>query len=276
MNGCIIFVDNDDRLASVMLAEEQRKGSQGRFKIHWTGIAPCDLAVQYLFVGIQSGTGLQLDMPLEFLRNQLGNLGKGLLPGGIFHILEREVDNGILTLIGGVFFTALPDQLILEVLTCVFASLFKKDTEHIHIQRFAKPPGAGKQGNQRFSVQKIPNQQCFVHIIVITGSLLKIRDSDRKGLGLLNSDRMFCFARNYICRNHPGSSLFDCPDNFTVFAHLLHSSGRCPHQHRSFRTSQISHTAPPQLFLVLIIPGKTKWVNQNFVFTGEISLENEI
>ena len=31
-------------------------------------------------------------MPLEFLGNQLADLGKGLLPGGVFHILEGTAE----------------------------------------------------------------------------------------------------------------------------------------------------------------------------------------
>ena len=128
LNGRIIFINDNNCFAAMMLTKEQRKSSQGRFKIHGTCIALSDLTKQFLFIGIQLGTGFEFNMPLKFLRNQLADFGKGLLPGGIFHIFEGKEYNGILALIGGIFFTALPDQFILKVFTGILVGLFKEDT----------------------------------------------------------------------------------------------------------------------------------------------------
>ena len=126
-------------------------------------------------------------MPHEFQRDQLSDFSDGLFPGLTFYILKGEENHRILPLVPGIVISALPNQLVPEIDGSIFPGFFKENTEHIHVHAFAKTPGPGKQGDHGLRVQKIPNQQCLVHIVVIRGRCLEIGDADGQGLFLFSS-----------------------------------------------------------------------------------------
>ena len=83
-------------------------------------------------------------MTAEFLRDQLLERLIGFFPRSIFHVLKRQENHRILSVMGTVGFPAKPDFLVSEVNGCVLGRLFEESAEHIHVQRFAKASGAGK------------------------------------------------------------------------------------------------------------------------------------
>ena len=172
--------------------------------------------------------------------NDIPNGCVGLLPGVELHILECQEDHRVFPLIVPVILSTRPNLLIPEIDGGVLIALFKERTQHIHVQRLAKTPGPGEQRNHRSGVQKIPDQQGLVHIVVIRGGGFEIRDADGKWLTHRRSRQgrtapaaaLIHWLLRSI-RNEPLLAFFICTGDTSISAQFIHPplrnppSGRC-------------------------------------------------
>ena len=121
-------------------------------------LAAGELHVKLFFINRQARTRLQFAVTKEFQRDQLADLIQRGLPRIAFHILKGQEDHRISPLVGRVFFTALPNLLVLEIYGVVLIGLLEKDTKHIHIESFTKSTRTCEKSHLGFGVQEIPNE----------------------------------------------------------------------------------------------------------------------
>lgn len=153
---------------------------------------------------------------------------EGLIPCIEFYIFKRDENNRVFALMIAVFFSAAPDKLVFEIDGSILVGLFKKGAEHIHIQRFAETPGAGKQRDDRKLIQKVSYHQCLIDIVIfrLGQAIIGNPNGQRKVIRCFIFDirtgfyaligRFFC-----ICRNKPDMAIlfcavFDYPYNYII------------------------------------------------------------
>ena len=136
-------------------------------------------------------------MPGKFAANNLSQLLERLLPCLAFDILEAEENHGVLSLIGLIFLSLLPDRLVPEIDRGILVGLLKESTQHVHIQGLAKTPRAGKQCHLRPLIQELLDHQGLVHIVVFRRCYPIVRNANR--------ERQLCFARRFLVGAGRGS-----------------------------------------------------------------------
>lgn len=77
-----------------------------------------------------------------------------------------------------VCFAAFPDFLICEISGSILVGFLEEDPQHIHIECFSKAPGMGKQRNNRNFIQKVPDHQCLVNVIILCRCLSIVRNAN--------------------------------------------------------------------------------------------------
>ena len=166
----------------MVFMEEQRQCPQGHLIFHFVSGFRCKKGVFLFFIITKCGAGCQLIVTAEFLRDQLLERLIGFFPRSIFHVLKRQENHRILSVMGTVGFPAKPDFLVSEVNGCVLGRLFEECTEHVHVQRLAKTSGTGEQGNLGALIQKFLDHQGLVHIVVVLAGIPVIRHTNRQRL----------------------------------------------------------------------------------------------
>lgn len=175
LNRCVILIDNDNALPAVVLMQKQRQKLQAHLTINFICMIAGNAMILLFFICGQHGTVFQLIVPHKFQRDQDTNFLESLFPSQAFHILKRQKDYRVLSLMAGIKISTLPYLLIFKINGCVFLYFFKENAEHIHIQGFAKTPWTSKQRYHRFDIKKVADQQSFVYIIIAYSHSLKIR-----------------------------------------------------------------------------------------------------
>ena len=182
LDGSIVFVNDDDGGNIMVLMKQQRQCPQGHLIIHFISSFCCENGVFLFFVITERRTGGQFIVTAEFLRDQLLERLIGFFPRSIFHVLKRQENHRILSVMGTVGFPAKPDFLVSEVNGCVLGRLFEECAEHVHVQRLAKTSGTGEQGYLGALIQKFLDHQGLVHIVVVLAGIPVIRHTNRQGL----------------------------------------------------------------------------------------------
>ena len=215
-------------------------------------------------------------MTLKFVSKNLGDHVEGCLPGLTFYILEGDIDHWILSLIASVLLTAGPDFFITEIDGGVFVRFFEKGSDHVHVQGFAKPARPGKQGDLRPFIQKVPEQQRLIHVVIFGGCFPVIGDANWQRKPLLS---LFCGFRLRmlhpfvhwlpgICRNNPLPTILICTGDPSRLAKCIYPAFCNPPDSGGFFDRH--HGIPP--FFVLLspfgniitaIPNKSNWIVPN-------------
>ena len=144
-----------------------------------------------------------------------------------------------------VCFPARPDLFILEPTGSILLCLLKENPEHIHVQCFAESARSCEQRYLGKRVDKIPDQERLIYIIVVRYRLniAGYADGERQqGSGCFQSlsDRLL-----HVFRQDPGTALFHGPRYFAGLAHLLYSPDRDIPFPGGFICGYIKHDAPP-------------------------------
>lgn len=182
LDGRIVFVDDDDWGGFMVLVEQQRQRPQGHLIVHLIRRFRCEAGKFHLLVIAEGRTGGELVVTAKFLGDKLLQRLVGLLPGGIFYILEGEKNDRICSLVPTVGRSTEPDFLIFEINGGVLARFFEEGTEHVHVQGLAEAARAGKQRHLGPLIQKVLDQQGFVNIVIIAAGLPVIGHADGQGL----------------------------------------------------------------------------------------------
>ena len=141
-----------------MLVQHGGQHSQGAGEGDLVRGAGDNVGVELLFHGIAGAAVRQLFMAGIFAADGGGNVLQRVIPGWVFHVLEGEINHGILALEAAIVFAAGPDGFILEINGGIRRSALKENPQHIHVQGFAKAPGPGKQRHLGQCVDEIADQ----------------------------------------------------------------------------------------------------------------------
>ena len=167
----------------------------------------------------------QFTVALDFVSEDLTGQVVGVRPGITFNILEGHINHGVFALKVPIVSSASPDFLAFEIDGGVLFRFLKENPQHIHIQCFSKPPGAGKERNHRALVEKIFDHQGLVNIVVVGGGQTVITDPDgqRKNCRLRGLDicpRFDALVDRLLGTgwDSPATPLLGCPRDVPIAA----------------------------------------------------------
>ena len=176
----IVFVDDDDGGDPVVHMEHLGQDQQRVHHLGFGGLSGDDLLVICLVAVVAFRALGQLAVPLEFIGQQKADARQRIRPALQLGVLEGDENDRVFPLIAAILLPALPDLFVPEVYGGVLISLLEEGAQHIHAQRFAEAARARKQRHHRQLVNEVPDEQGFIHVIILRGSALIIGDADRE------------------------------------------------------------------------------------------------
>ena len=102
LDGSVVFINEDYSRTAVVLGKCQRQGEKELRIVEWL------VKFNVYFSDITF-------MAVQLIEQHVFNAHKSFFPRGVFHILERKIDNRILSLMFLVFLSARPDFLVSEI-----------------------------------------------------------------------------------------------------------------------------------------------------------------
>ena len=239
-----------------MLVQHGRKRFEGRNIIGAVSGPGNNTLINGFLEIIASGAGGKVGVAQILFTNQSGKVVVCFFPCIPLDVFERQKDDRVLTLIIPIFLSASPDRFVGKVFRGIFIGLFKEDTEHIHIERFAEPSGARKQRDHRALVQKVFDHQRFIDVIVFRRCKAIIGNADREGK-MCRHSRFFvspCTHTSigrFLCidRNLPTAIFLARTGNLACQAERSNSSCADSPQGRSLFCGHHDHKlTPPRLY----------------------------
>ncbi len=166
LNWRIVFVNDDDGLDAVMLAQHGREQRKRAGKRYFIRLIVDDRPESLLLHRIACRAVQQLAVTGILAADDGGDVLEGVLPRSVFHVLERQVDHGVFALEGAIVVATGPDGLVLEIDGGVLLAALKEHAQHVHVQRLAEAARTGEQRDLRQRVDEVADQQGLVDVVI--------------------------------------------------------------------------------------------------------------
>ena len=183
-HGRVVLVDQHDDILLVVAVERIHEELQRIFK--QGGIGPSLTDVDIILAFLAGGKRLHArDVPLELVADVDRKRPVGFFPPERLVVLEGEVDDGVLPLLGHPFVRVLAvrDRARLEEVThvrLVRAALLEEALEHLHRSRLAEAARAREQRRPRARRKEVADEEGLIDAIAMLGYFLPETLADRE------------------------------------------------------------------------------------------------